>query len=162
MTNDILFDNIYIGHSIEDAKKLADETFHEKHPLEELAELAEKPKKDTKDAASSDLEFLKDPVAYIKQKFDLFLTIAKSNPIEAVKFVPEVAGGIAAILFTLIAAIIGIVSLGGSSAAPVIKKAAGDAKAAAVDAKDKVVDAAASGADAAKAELNKRSAKSSS
>lgn len=161
MTNDILFDNIYIGHSVKDAKKFADETFHEKHPREELVELAEKPKKDKK-AAASELKFSEDPVAYIKEKLDLFLTIAQKDPIEAVKFVPEVAGGIVALLFTLIAAILGIVSLGGSSAKPAVKKAAGDAKAAVVDAKDKVVDAAASGVDAAKAEVNKRPTKASS
>ena len=163
MTNDILFDNIYIGHSVEDAKKFADETFHEKHPYEELAELAEKPKKDEKDAKSpSDLDFLEDPVTSIKEKLDLFLTIAQKDPIQAVKFVPEIAGGIAAIFFTLIAVIVGIVSMGGSSAAPAVKKAAGDAKAKAVEAKDKVAEAAASGADSAKAELNKRSTRSTS
>lgn len=162
MTNDILFDNIYIGHSVEDAKKFADETFHEKHPYEELAELAEKPKKDEKAASPSDLDFLEDPVTYVKEKLDLFLTIAKSDPIQAVKFVPEIAGGIAAILFTLVAVIVGIVSMSGSSAPPAVKKAAGDAKAKVVEAKDKVVDAAASGADQAKAELNKRTTRSTS
>lgn len=30
MQNDILFDNIYIGHSIADAEKFAQETFFEK------------------------------------------------------------------------------------------------------------------------------------
>lgn len=163
MTNDILFDNIYIGHSIEDAKKFADETFHEKHPHEELAELAEKPKKeDKKPTSPSDLKFLDDPVTYITEKLDLFLTIAQNDPVQAIKFVPEVAGGIAAILFTIIAAIVGVVSVSSSSAAPAVKKAAGDAKSKVVETKDKVVDAAASGADKAKDELNKRTTRSTS
>jgi len=163
MTNDILFDNIYIGHSVEDAKAFADETFHEKHPYEELAELAEKPKKEPENPASpSDLKFLDDPVKYATEKLDLFLTIAGNDPIQAIKFVPEVAGGIAAILVTIIAAIVGIVSLSSSSAAPAVKKAAGDAKVKAVETKDKVVDAVASGADKAKDELNKRNTRSTS
>ena len=33
MTEDILFDNLYVGHSVEDAKKLAAETFEVKKPL---------------------------------------------------------------------------------------------------------------------------------
>jgi len=163
MTNDILFDNIYIGHSVEDAQKFADETFHEKHPHEELAELAEKPKKETKEPASpSDLDFFEDPVTYVKEKFDLFLTIAQKDPVQAIKFVPEVAGGIAAIFVTLIALIVGVVSLSGSSAAPAVKKAAGDAKTKAVETKDKVVEAATTGAEQAKAELNKRTTRSTS
>ena len=34
MTEDILFDNIYVGHSVEDAKALAVETFEVKKALE--------------------------------------------------------------------------------------------------------------------------------
>ena len=37
MTEDILFDNIYVGHSEEDAKAFAAETFDVKKPLEESA-----------------------------------------------------------------------------------------------------------------------------
>ena len=37
MTEDILFDNLYIGHSVEDAKKLAAETFEVKKELEKAA-----------------------------------------------------------------------------------------------------------------------------
>ncbi len=117
MQANILFDNIYIGHSIEEARKFAEETFFEKHPIEELAELADKPKEEEKKPASpNDLKFLDDPVLYIKEKLDLFLTIAQKDPIEAVKFVPEIAGGIGAILVTLIAVIVGLAS--GGSARP--------------------------------------------
>ena len=34
MQSDILFDNIYVGHSLEDAQKLADETFKLKRSKE--------------------------------------------------------------------------------------------------------------------------------
>ncbi|KAH8884474.1 calnexin [Thozetella sp. PMI_491] len=121
MQPNILFDNIYIGHSVEDARKLAEETFFEKHPIEELAELADRPKEDEKKPSSpNDLKFLDDPVLFIKEKLDLFLTIAQKDPIEAIKFVPEIAGGIGAILVTLIAVIVGIASSG--SAAPATKR----------------------------------------
>ncbi|KAM3066842.1 hypothetical protein ACMFMG_006991 [Clarireedia jacksonii] len=163
MQSDILFDNIYIGHSVEDAQKFADETFNEKHPIEQLVELESVPKPDDKKAKSpSDLVFTEDPVLYIKEKLDLFFTIAQTDPVQAIKFVPEAAGGIAAVVATLIALIVGIVSMSGSSAPPQVKKAAAKAKGSAVDAKDKVAEAVASGTDAAKAEINKRTTRSSS
>ncbi|KAJ6446051.1 calnexin precursor [Purpureocillium lavendulum] len=136
MQNDILFDNIYVGHSIADAEKLAEESFKLKHP------------------------FGDDPVLYIKEKLDLFLTIAKKDPIEAIKFVPEAAGGIAAVFVTLIAIIVGLVGLGGSS--PAVQKAATDAKDKAKEVKDKAASAAATGAEKVKGEATKRSTRSQS
>jgi calnexin len=164
MQNDILFDNIYIGHSVEDAEKFAEETFKEKHPIEQLVELAEKPKVDEKKPpkSPSDLVFMDDPVHYIREKLDLFFTIAQNDPIQAVKFLPEVAGGIAAVAVTLIAVIVGLVSMGGSTPPPQVKKAAENVKAAAADTKDKAVDAATSAVDQAKGEANKRTTRSSS
>jgi calnexin len=163
MQSDILFDNIYIGHSIEEAQKFADETFFEKHPIEQLLELESKPKDDDKPIKSpSDLVFMDDPVHYIREKLDLFLTIAQNDPIQAIKFVPEAAAGIGAVLVTLIAIIVGVVSMSGASAPPQVKKAAEKAKATATDAKDKVAEAVASGTDAAKAEVNKRTTRSTS
>lgn len=160
MQNDILFDNVYIGHSVEDARKLADETFHLKHPIEQLAELAASPKKDEKAKSPSDLKFLDDPVLFVKEKVDLFLTIAQKDPIEAIKFVPEVAGGIGAILVTIIAIVVGIVSSG--SAPPAAKKAASDAKDKATEVKDKAAAAASSGAEAVKDTTTKRTTRSQS
>ena len=164
MQSDILFDNIYIGHSIEDAEKFAQETFFEKHPIEQLLELESKPKPDEKKPprSPSDLVFMDDPIHYIREKLDLFFTIAQNDPIQAIKFVPEAAGGLAAVAITLLAVIIGVVSMSGSSAAPKVKKAAESAKATASDAKDKVAEAVSSGADQAKAEVNKRTTRSTS
>ena len=162
MQNDILFDNIYIGHSIEDAEKLKAETFDIKKPIEDAEDQASKPKSSDPPKSPSDLKFLNDPVLYVREKVELFWAIAKDNPIEAIKFVPEVAGGAGILAITIIAIVIG--SLGGSKAAtppPQIKKAAEKVKEAAVDAKDTVVDAAASGTEKAKAEVNKRTTRSS-
>ncbi|KAK1250848.1 hypothetical protein MKX07_005403 [Trichoderma sp. CBMAI-0711] len=156
MTNDILFDNIYIGHSIEDAEKLANETFFVKYPIEKALAEADEPKFDDTPKSPSDLKFLDDPVTFVKEKLDLFLTIAQRDPVEAIKFVPEVAGGIAAVFVTLIAVIVGLVGLGSSSAAP--KKAAATAKEKAKD----VSEAVASGADKVKGEVTKRTTRSQS
>lgn len=156
MTNDILFDNIYIGHSVEDAEKLAAETFFVKHPIEKALAEADEPKVDDKPKSPSDLKFLDDPVHYVKEKLDLFLTIAQNDPIEAVKFVPEVPAGIAAVLVSLISFVVVLVNLGSSSPAP--KKAAATSK-------DKTKDkseAVATGADKAKGEATKRTTRSQS
>ncbi|KAH7368935.1 calreticulin [Plectosphaerella cucumerina] len=159
MQSDILFDNIYIGHSIEDAEKLAEETFVPKRAAEKALEEAEKPATPEPPKSPNDLKFLDDPVTYVKEKVDLFTTIAQKDPIEAIKFVPEVAGGIGAVVVTFIALILTLFSGG---APPAAKKAAGDAKAAAKDVKDKATKAAASGAEAVKGEASKRTTRSQS
>jgi calnexin len=162
MQSDILFDNIYIGHSVEDAAALRAETYDLKRPVEDAEEAATKPKPADKPKSPSDLVFKDDPVTYVKEKFDLFLTIAKRDPIEAIKFVPEIAGGLGALVVVLIAFVVGAISLS-SPAAPSkedVKKAAQKAKDSAVSAKDHAADSVSSGADAAKAEVNKRTTRS--
>ncbi|KAK3626350.1 hypothetical protein LTR56_019825 [Elasticomyces elasticus] len=118
MQNDILFDNIYIGHSEADALALQQETFDIKLPVEKQEEEAAKPKVDekAKDPKSPmDLNFMDDPVFYVKEKTQLFFEIAKRDPMEAVRFVPEVAGGLAVGLISVLLLVGGL--LGGGSAA---------------------------------------------
>ncbi|KAI1436582.1 Calreticulin-domain-containing protein [Xylaria sp. CBS 124048] len=158
MQADVSFDNIYIGHSVEDAKKIADESFFVKYPVEKALEQADKPKDEPKLKSPSDLKFLDDPVTYIKEKLDLFLTIAAKDPVEAIKFVPEVPTAIGGLLVTIIA-LIGIFASGGSAPAPVKKPVeTKDSKAA----KDKAPAAVSTGADSNKAEASKRTTRSSS
>ena len=164
MQNDILFDNIYIGHSVSDAEKLAQETFDVKKAVEKAQEEAEKPKEDKSDKlkSPSDMAFMDDPVAYAKEKVNLFATIAARDPIEAVKFVPEVAAGIAIGFVTLFLVLLGLFT-GGAAAAPSkeqIKANAQQAKAKANQTKEQVAEAVASGSEKAKAEVNKRSTRS--
>lgn len=165
MQSDILFDNIYIGHSVEDAAALRKETWDLKRPAEDAEEEASKPKLEEKPKSPLDLNFMDDPVAYVKEKLELFITLAKKDPMEAIRFLPEVAGGIGVAIVTVVALLIGLVGLGASSpAAPSkedIKKTAEKAKDKAVEAKDQVVDAASSGVETAKAEANKRTTRSS-
>ena len=40
MSEDILFDNLYVGHSVEDARKFAEDTYFVKKALEDEAEKA--------------------------------------------------------------------------------------------------------------------------
>lgn len=161
MQNNILFDNIYVGHSIEDAEKLKAETYDIKRPIEDAEDEASKPKSSDSPKSPSDLKFLDDPVLYVKEKVELFLTIAKDNPIEAVKFVPEVSGGAGILLVTIIAIVIGSLSSKGATPPPQVKKAAEKVKEAVVEAKDTVVEAAASGAEKVQTEVNKRATRSS-
>jgi len=165
MQNDILFDNIYIGHSVADAEKLAQDTFEVKKSVEKAQEEADKPKKDETDPlkSSSDLTFMDDPVAFAKEKVNLFAAIASRDPIEAVKNVPEVAAAVAVGIISLLLVLIPLVR-GGAAAAPSkeqIKANAKQAQAKANQTKEQVAEAVASGTEKAKAEVNKRTAKSS-
>jgi calnexin len=159
MQNDIMFDNIYIGHSVEDADKFAQETFAKKHAAEKLVELAEKPATPEPPKPPGQVTFTENPVAYLKEKVELFVLIAKQDPIQAIKFVPEIAIGLAVAAFALLGALIAL--LGSAAPAPAkVKKAAADAKDKAVEVKDKAAAAAASGVDSAKAEVSKRQTRS--
>jgi calnexin len=162
MQNDILFDNIYIGHSAADAEKLREESFVPKLAAEKAEEEVSAPKAPEKPKSPSDLVFMDDPVLYVKEKVQLFLEIAKRDPIEAIKFVPEVAGGIGVLAVTIIA-ILGSLLAGGAVAAPSkeqVKAAADKAKKTAIDAKDKAAEAVTTGAEKAQAEVNKRTTRS--
>lgn len=161
MQSDILFDNIYIGHSVEDAEKLKTETFDVKVAIEKAEEDAAKPKPKSTPDSPMDLKFMDDPIHYIREKLDLFWALAQKDPLTAVKTLPEVAGGIGAVAVTIIALIIGVFSMAGGSPPPQVKKAAEQVKQSAMDTKDQVVDAASTGADKAQAELNKRTTRSS-
>lgn len=162
MNEDILFDNIYIGHSVEDAAALRKETYEVKKPFEEKAEKADKPEppKEEKKKSPLDLNFKDDPVFYIKEKVALFIELAKKDPVTAIKFVPEVPAAIGVGLLTLIIVLVGA----GSAAAPSkeeVKKQAQKAKDSAQKTKEQVAEAVATGADNVKDEVNKRTTRSS-
>jgi len=161
MQNDILFDNIYIGHSVEDAEKLKAETYDVKNKIETAEEEASKPKEADTPKSPMDLNFMDDPVHYVREKLDLFITIAKGDPIQAIKFMPEVAGAIGTVVALVLAVVIGLMTMSGASTPPQVKKAAENVKKTALDTKDQVVDAAASGSEKVQAEVNKRTTRSS-
>lgn len=160
MQNDILFDNIYIGHSESDAEAFAKETFDTKKAVEKAEEEASKPKPDdsAKPKSPLDLNFMDDPVTYVREKVELFVEIAKRDPVEAVKFVPEVAGGLAVGAVTVVLLLAGLLS-GGAAAAPSKEQVQAKGKHAqdkAQKTKEQVAEAVASGSEKAKDEVNKR------
>lgn len=117
MTEDILFDNIYIGHSVDDAKALAAQTFDIKKPLENVAA---KPADEEEDDDTP--SFKDDPIAFIRQKVFTFLNLAKIDPMLAFKTHPETGGAMGIALFTLIGMFGALFGLVGSQQKPVITK----------------------------------------
>lgn len=161
MQNDILFDNIYIGHSVADAKKLKEETFDVKIAIEKQEEEIAKPKVDeTIPKSPLDLKFTEDPITYVQEKVQLFMTIAKRDPLEAVRFVPEVPAVGGVLLATILMILFGGLA-GGAAAAPKVKETVRKVQAQSADAKDQAADAVATGAENVKDEVNKRSTRSS-
>lgn len=162
MQADITFDNIYIGHSIDDAAALRKETYDVKKPVEDAEDAKSKPEPKDKPKSPSDLIFMDDPVLYIREKLELFITLAKKDPVEAIKFMPEVAGGIGGAV-ALVIALVALLAGSGSGAAPSkedIKKTAQQAKNKTIEVKDKAADGASSGAQAVNDEVNKRTTRS--
>ncbi|CAI7576216.1 unnamed protein product [Penicillium pancosmium] len=154
MQNDILFDNVYIGHSVEDAEALRKETFDVKFAIEEAEEEASKPKPEPTPESGTTVTFQEDPVTFIRQKIDFFVNLAKEDPVNAVKTVPEVAGGLIALLLTSILIIVG--AIGSSSPAPADK-----GKKPATTGKEKASEASSSSADTGKSGATKRNTRSS-
>ncbi len=162
MQNDILFDNIYIGHSIADALSLQKETFDIKHASEIAQEEKERPKEDDIPKSPSDLKFMEDPVTYVKEKFDLFVQIAKRDPVEAIKFVPEIAGALGVGVVTIIAILAGLAT-GGAKAAPSkdqLKAKADETKDTVKKTADEVANNISTGVSKAQDEVNKRTTRS--
>ena len=116
MTEDILFSNIYVGHSIADAKKLAAETFDIKHPLETA-----KAKEDIKTPEETAVSWKEDPVAFIREKVFSFIELAKIDPVLAFKSKPETGAALTGALLTLFGMLGAVFGLVGGQQKPVTK-----------------------------------------
>jgi calnexin len=161
MQNDILFDNIYVGHSVEDALALKKETWDLKIEAERAEEKAAEPKFDEdKDKEDKVLTFKDDPVKFVRQKLEKFIAEAKKDPVEAVKTMPETAAPIGITILAVVALILTLLSPAPPTKTDV--KAAGQkAKDAAEKAKDKASQGAATGTEQTKDTVQKRSTRSS-
>jgi hypothetical protein len=118
MTEDILFDTIYVGHSIEDAKTLAKD-FHIKEEAEKRSEANMTAEDD--DDETPDQTFRQNPIAFVRKAIFSFIELAKIDPILAVKTKPETATALGVgivTLFGILGALFGVV---GTSQAPVTK-----------------------------------------
>lgn len=120
MTEDILFDNIYIGHSVDDAKALAAETYEVKKPLE-----AEQAKANTKldddDQEEDVASFKEDPVAFLRSKVLTFIDAAKVDPLEALKSHPETGAGLLLAVITFFGMFGTLLGLIGGQQKPITK-----------------------------------------
>lgn len=118
MTEDILFDNIYVGHSAEDAKKFAAETFEVKKPLEVAADKPVTADEDEEDT----ITFKDDPVSFIRTRVISFIEAAKLDPLNAFKTQPETAAALVGALFTLFGMLSALVGIIGGAQKPVVTK----------------------------------------
>ena len=98
MTENILFDNIYIGHSVEDARKLAEETYFVKKTIEDIKAKAEEKEDEVEDEA---IDFKAEPVEFIRRKVFKFIELAKIDPVLAFKTHPETGAGLTLSVVTL-------------------------------------------------------------
>ncbi|PWW74455.1 Calreticulin-domain-containing protein [Tuber magnatum] len=127
MTKDILFDNIYIGHSIQDAEKLQKGTFDVKKKIEQEEDAASAPKIPEAPKAPGETTFKENPVTFVRDKLEIFFAAAQKDPVFAIKEFPIVVGGLTAFLASFIAILFGLI-FSGSSPAPAPKAAATDGK----------------------------------
>ncbi|KAF9941492.1 hypothetical protein BGZ65_002861 [Modicella reniformis] len=93
MQKDILFDNIYIGHSVEDAETLAAETWEVKFASEKKQEELANPKPKNIGGIP---EFKEDPVGFAVGHLREFIDLAREDPLSAIQGLPIVTAAIAA------------------------------------------------------------------
>ncbi|KAH7338696.1 calnexin [Rhizoctonia solani] len=133
MTEDILFDNIYVGTSPEDAAKLAKQTFVVKQKIEKELADAEKPKDETKEEETP--VFAEQPVAFLRQKALAFVDAAKEDPVAAFKAQPETGAVLMAVLLTFLGSLGALFGLvGGSGVQKPVTPTKSEKKAVAADA----------------------------
>jgi calnexin len=110
MQKDILFDNIYIGHSIADAESLAAETWEIKHKAEkEQEDLANPAPKDDKGSSKDDESI----VQFMRRQLSEFITMAREDPMLALNSYPLVVSALAGVVgvsFGLALIVMGLMS----------------------------------------------------
>ncbi|KAF9581345.1 hypothetical protein BGW38_001682 [Lunasporangiospora selenospora] len=110
MQNDILFDNIYIGHSTEDAEKLAEESWKIKFDAEKKQEEKARPEAPEVKAEKS---FKEDPIGVSIRELKEFIEIAREDPMLAMNSRPivvSVLAGVVGVSFGLFLIILGLMS----------------------------------------------------
>ncbi|OAQ25096.1 Calreticulin-domain-containing protein [Linnemannia elongata AG-77] len=113
MQKDILFDNIYIGHSVADAEALAAETWEIKHAAEKKQEELANPKPKSLEGLPS---FKEDPVGFLVGHLREFIELAREDPMNAIHSRPMVSAVLAAIIGVTLG--LGLILVGLLTAAP--------------------------------------------
>lgn len=122
MTEDIAFDNIFVGSDEKDAALFIQETFVVKKALEDKAEESAKPVVEDKVADAVAPELAVDPVGFATYHAQKFLDHAKTDPVGALKAKPETAGALAAAFATLFTILTLLLSLLTPKAKPAVPK----------------------------------------
>jgi calnexin len=95
MQKDILFDNIYIGHSVADAQSLAAETWEIKYKAEKEQEELASPTPKSEDKASKNEESI---VQFLMRQSREFITVAREDPMQAMTSYPLIVSGLAGVV----------------------------------------------------------------
>ncbi|KIM70108.1 hypothetical protein SCLCIDRAFT_19061 [Scleroderma citrinum Foug A] len=116
MTEDILFDNIYVGHSIIDAERLGNESWVVKHNIEAAA-TAKVLEVEEEEAPS----FKQDPLGFVRDRAMKFVMAASADPVNAFKADPTTGGALVASVFSFFVIVGILVGLIGDSQQPAPK-----------------------------------------
>ncbi|KAH9452283.1 hypothetical protein Pst134EB_016239 [Puccinia striiformis f. sp. tritici] len=119
MQENILFDNIYIGHSEKDAATFAKETFHVKVAVEKKLEDASKPEEPVKPSTESIPTFAESPVQFARGHAKAFIDLAMVDFRSAVNQMPSTAMALGGLLATVLGALFLVLT---GSSAPATKK----------------------------------------
>ncbi|KAF9166786.1 hypothetical protein DFQ26_006881 [Actinomortierella ambigua] len=122
MQDDILFDNIYVGHSVDDAKQLASETWEIKSKAEKKQDEAANPVPKLQEP----LTFREDPIRFVTTQLQEFIELAREDPLNAIHSRPLVTAGIAGtvgVTFGLVLIILGLLSAAPATASSATAKA---------------------------------------
>ncbi|KTW30697.1 hypothetical protein T552_00409 [Pneumocystis carinii B80] len=107
MQSDILFDNIYIGHSVEEAEQLAKNTFQVKYEFERKEEKEVPPAPETVLNNVPKETYFDTAI----RRVVTFVDLAKTSPVSAIKQMPGTASTIGVVFVTFIALLFGLVTL---------------------------------------------------
>ena len=118
MTEDILFDNIYVGHSVKDAETFAAETFKIKRAREaELEEASKEPvEEDWVEPTLKD-----DPIGFIRNQVIQFWNNLRYDPVYAFKESPKTGAGLVSAVFTILGMLGALFGLIGGQQKPITK-----------------------------------------
>ncbi|GJJ13157.1 hypothetical protein Clacol_007408 [Clathrus columnatus] len=153
MTEDILFDNIYVGHSIPDARQLAKETFEVKRKIEEAQT---KEKDSVLEEEEISVDWKNDPVAFIRGKVIAFFEVAKVDPVLALKTQFNTGAALLAAAFTVLGMVGSLTGLIGSQQKVVTKSAKKSDTSASADKKSDAAPVAPAGGDKTDGPAKKR------
>jgi len=121
MTEDILFDNIYVGSSLEDAKALAAESFDIKRPIEDAESAFSDSASADKETKEEEKTFKEDPLSFLRAKIAAFIESVKVDPVTAIKTQPETAGALLVGVVTLLGMLGTLFGVVGGAQKPVTK-----------------------------------------